>query len=393
MYDFQTVVSKDDSAKWLQMKEWNPNVKEGIIPFTVADMELKHPPELIEGLKEFLDNAILGYAAPTTAYTNSVINWMEKRHNWGIKKEWIIETPGVINAFFSAVGAFTDPGDGVILMSPVYYPFYKAIERNDRKVINNNLVRNTEGSYEIDFQDLEEKAKDPRTKLLLFCSPHNPVGRVWKLEELKKLGEICNKNGVLVLSDEIHFDLIMPGYKHIVYACISNEFAQNCIICTAPSKTFNLAGMQVSNIVIPNENIRRTFLKFLLRTTFHPKLNMLGYKACEIVYTQCDKWLDQLNLHILSNSEIVTNYMKEHLPMIKVTKLEGTYLLWMDFRAFGLDNQKLESIMHHEAQVFFDEGYIFGCNGSGFERMNLACPTKPIIDAMNRLKLTLAKYI
>ena len=393
MYDFQTVVSRDDSAKWLQMKGWNPNIKEGVIPFTVADMELKHPPELIDGLKSFLDDAILGYASPTASYTNSVIQWMDKRHDWQIKKEWLVETPGVITAFFSSVSAFTDPGDGVILMSPVYYPFYKAIERNDRKVMNNNLIRNTDGSYEIDFHDLEEKAKDPKTKLLLFCSPHNPVGRVWKLEELKKIGEICNKNGVLVLSDEIHFDLVMPGYKHIVYASISDEFAQNCIVCTAPSKTFNLAGMQVANIIIPNENIRNTFTNFLLKSSNSLRHNMLGYKACEIVYTQCDKWLDQLNLHIFKNSEIVTNFMKEHFPMIKVTKLEGTYLLWMDFRAIGLEPKKLENILHNEAQVFFDEGYIFGESGNGFERMNLACPTKPIIEAMARLNTTLKKYI
>lgn len=393
MYDFQTKVSRPDSAKWIQMRGWNSNIKDGVIPFTVADMELKHPPELINGLKEFLEDAVLGYAAPTESYIGSVINWMKRRHDWEIKKEWIVGTPGVIHAFFSAVGAFTDPGDGVIVMNPIYYPFYTAVERNGRKVIKNPLIRNESGSYEIDFDDLEAKAKDPRTKLLLFCSPHNPVSRVWTKEELQKLGDICNRNKVLVLSDEIHFDLIMPGYRHTVYASISEEFAQNCIVCTAPSKTFNLAGMQVANIVIPNEKIRNTLTEYMLRSANSLRLNMLGYKACELVYTQCEAWLDELNRQVYKNSEVVTNFFQEKLPAIKVTKLEGTYLLWMDFRALGLEDKKLEEILHHEAQVFFDEGYIFGEGGSGFERMNLACPTGPVIEAMERLEDTLKKYI
>ncbi|QQZ10011.1 MalY/PatB family protein [Heyndrickxia vini] len=387
MYDFETVVNRTNtgSSKWEQMKGWNPNVSEEAIPFSVADMEFKNPPEIIEGLKEYLDSSILGYTQPTENYLKAVCGWMEKRHNWKINSEWIVGSAGVVGAFYSAIRAFSNPGDGIIIMSPVYYPFYSAIELNNRKVVKNPLI-NTGSSYEIDFNDLEMKAKEHTNKILLFCSPHNPTGRVWTKEELEKVGEICLKNNILLISDEIHFDLIMPDHKHTVFASLSDELADNTIVCTAPSKTFNLAGMQTSNIIIPNEDLRETYVKEIQSQGVF-SLNILGYKACEIAYTKCEKWLDELLGLIYHNHLELKKYMEENIPEIKVHDLQGTYLQWMDFNGLGLDKDELEKLMH-ENELFFDEGYVFGEEGNGFERMNLACPTKTMMVGLERLKKT-----
>ncbi|MCM3570954.1 MalY/PatB family protein [Neobacillus mesonae] len=383
-YDFETLVDRSNtgSSKWEQMKKLNPDV-EGIVPYSVADMELKNPPEIIEGLKKYLDEIILGYAVPTKGFYNAVSGWMKKRHNWEIKPEWIVNSSGVVSAFYTAVRAYTNPGDGVIINSPVYYPFYMAIEQNGRNVVKNPLI-NDGNTYVIDYEDLEQKAKDPKNKILLFCSPHNPVGRVWKKEELEKVADICLRNNVLIVSDEIHNDLIMPGYQHTVFAAISEEAANNMIICTAPSKTFNLAGVQASNIIIPNEALREAFQKELASIGFH-QLNIFGYKACEIAYTECEEWLEQLIEHIHHNHVELKKYLAEHLPDVKVYDLEGTYLQWMDFNAYGMANDELEKFMHNEAKVFLDEGYIFGEEADGFERMNIACPTKTMMEGLERL--------
>ena len=388
-YDFTTVVDRSNmgSAKWQQMREWNPEVSPGIVPFSVADMELKNPPEITEGLKNYLDKVILGYTAPTDAYLDAVCAWMQKRHDWAISQEWIIGMPGVVNAFFLAVKALTDEGDGVIIQTPVYYPFYAAAKRNKRTLVKNPLLFTGSG-YVIDYDDLEQKARHPRNKVLLFCSPHNPLGRVWTPEELARVGEICLRNQVLIISDEVHFDLIMPGHKHTVFANIDEELANNMIVCTAPSKTFNLAGLQTSNIIIPSPEIRRRYVQEL-NLNGSGMLNILGYKACEIAYTECEEWLEQLIELIYHNHLQLKEFMAANLPMIKVFDLEGTYLQWMDFRGLGLNQDELERLLHLEAQVFFDEGYVFGPEGAGFERMNLACPTKVIMEALERLAVAI----
>jgi len=390
-YDFKTVVNRHNtgSAKYEQMMEWNPNVGEEIVPFSVADMELKNPPEIIRGLKDYLENTILGYTVPTEDYYKAVIGWMKKRHNWDIEEDWISLSPGVVSAFYAAVREFTDPGDGVILMTPAYYPFYASIERNERALVKNPLIQKKD-RYEIDYQDLEEKAKNPKNKIILFCSPHNPIGRVWKKEELQRVADICLRNNVLILSDEIHNDLVMPGYQHTVMAKLSEEVKDNIIVCTAPSKTFNLAGMQTSNIVIPNSGIKERFDQQAASTGFH-FLNIMGYKACEIAYNQCDEWLEQLIELIQTNHKELKKYMAENLPQIKVYDLEGTYLQWMDFKALGLNKDELEKLMQQEAEVFFDEGYVFGEEGEGYERMNLACPTHTMMEGLKRIKKAVDK--
>lgn len=390
-YDFETVINRFNvgAYKYDQMVSWNTDVAEDVVPFSVADMELKNAPEIREGLKKYIDNNILGYTGPTEGYLNAVCRWMKKRHDWDIKPEWIIQSAGVVSAFYSAIKALTKPGDGVIIMTPCYYPFYSAIELNGRKIVKSPLI-NTGDTYVIDYEDFEKKVKDYKNKILLFCSPHNPVGRVWKKEELEKVADICLKNDVLIISDEIHFDLIMPGYEHTVFAKISEEVANNMIICTAPSKTFNLAGMQTSNIIIPNKKIRDAYLDEVTSNGF-AMLNILGYEACRIAYTECEEWLEQLIELINYNHLELKKFMQENIPEVRVYDIEGTYLQWMDFNALGMDKDELERVMHTEAKVFFDEGYIFGEEGNGFERMNIACPTKIMMAALERIKEALKK--
>lgn len=390
MYDFETLVprSKMGSAKWEEMKKINPSVTEDIVPFSVADMEFKNPPEIMEGLKEYLDEVILGYTLPTDSYYAAVTGWMKRRHNWSIERKSIVLSPGIVAALFTAVRAFLKPGDGVIILTPVYYPFYKSVTTNGCRVVESPLKFNGT-QYEVDFEDLEQKVKDPENKMLLLCNPHNPVGRVWTKEELTRIGHICIDNNVLIVADEIHFDLIMPGYKHTVFANISEEFEQNSITCTAPSKTFNLAGMQTSNIIIANEEIRKRFI-IANQNIGSGALNTLGYKACELAYNKCEKWLDELIEVIEGNRKYFVSFMEENIPEIKPVRMEGTYLQWFDCRGLGMTYKELEHFMTQEVMLFLNEGYVFGHGGEGFERINLACPRHVLEKALINLKKCLS---
>ena len=388
-YDFEQTIARRNvgSGKWDEMTGIVDET-EDIIPFSVADMELRNMPEVIEGLKAFLDSSILGYANPTMAYREAVCRWMERRHGWSVQPEWLVDTPGVIHAFFTAVKAFTEPGDGILLMTPVYYPMYMAAERNGRKVIASSL-RCRDGRYEIDFDDFAEKVRRPDTKLLLLCSPHNPTGRVWTREELTRIGQLCIDHDVLICSDEIHHDLIMPGYHHTMFGSISEAFAQHSLVCTAPSKTFNLAGLQTSNVIIPNEELRQHYVTEMRKGDGNPKCNILGLEGCRLAYTHGDAWLEQLLRLVDTNRQTVEAFLQREFPMVRVTPLEGTYLLWIDFRALGLDAKALDRALREEGKLFFDEGSIFGPEGAGFERWNLACPTSYIQAALPRLKAVL----
>ena len=393
-YDFTTVYKRYGcgSGKWDEMQRENPNVGEDVIPFSVADMEFVEAPEIVEGLKAFLDTTVLGYANATDSYKEAVCAWMKRRPNWDAKPEWILPSHGVVDAFFSAIKCYTNEGDGVMLLTPVYYPMYIGIKVNNRVLVDCPLVERGD-TYEIDFEDFEKKAKDPNTKLFILCSPHNPCGRVWTKEELERIGRICNENHVLVVDDEIHHDLIMPGHTHYVYASLSPEMEQNCLVLTAPSKTFNLAGLQTSNIFVPNEALRREMEAFLKRGSANPKCNILGYKACEIAYSSCGEWLDECIQVIDENRRVITEFMAENFPQIRVCQLQATYLLWMDWNGLGLDYKELERINRQEAGLFFDEGFIFGAQGEGFERWNLACPTSYVVAALKRMKEAYGKYV
>ena len=383
-YDFEHIAPRYNigSQKWDEM-QGNPAVTDDVIPFSVADMEIQTAPEIKQGLKNFIDRHVLGYSgAKNEAYTSAVCSWMKRHHNWEVKPEWMIDTHSVVNAFFMAVRTYTQKGDGVMLFTPVYYPMYKAISINQRKLIESPLINNGT-QWDIDWQDFKAKAELPETKLLILCSPHNPCSRIWTREELTRISEICLANDVFVVSDEIHSDLIMPGYEHVSYGTISEAARENCIVCTAPSKTFNLAGMQLSNIFIPNEYNRRRF-KAEQAGVADFGCSILAYEACRIAYEQGEEWLRQLIDLVYNNQKIVADFMQKYFPQIKLTKIQATYLLWMDLRAFGLSKEELEHRNRRQAALYFDEGYIFGSAGAGFERWNLACPSSYIEKALAR---------
>lgn len=384
-YDFKTAPnrSKLGAEKWMGMLRHNPNVSEDVIPYSVADMEFYNAPELTNGLSEYAKQAIYGYTGETDAYYDAVINYMKKYHNWVIQKEWITPTAGVVPALYHLVNAYTEENDGVIIMRPVYYPFTSSIEDNNRKVINVALLEN-KGIYTIDFDALENAAKREDAKLMILCSPHNPIGRVWTKEELTRVGKICLDNGVILISDEIHFDFVMPGYKHTVMSTISKEIANNTVVCTAPSKSYNLGGIGVSNIIIENKELREKFEKTLYSTGFFG-LNTFAYKTCELVYNECRGWFDELLEVINDNRILVENYLKENLPEIKVSPLEGTYLMWLDCRDLNIDEKALEKLML-ENDLYLDEGYIFGDEGKCFERWNIACPSDKLLSGLERFK-------
>lgn len=386
-YDFETVLDRYDngSVKWNLMKKKKPQVGRGIVPFSIADMEFKNPPEIVEALKDCLDQGVLGYQTAEPSWYEAVTGWTRRRYGWETRPEWFYTTPGIVNALYHGVAAFTEEGDGVIVMPPVYYPFYKAVEENGRRLVRCPLIEGENLRYSIDCEKLEELASKPENRLLILCNPHNPVGRVWTREELMEVSRICLKHQVFVISDEIHCDLIMPGNTFTSFASLSEETEKNTMTCMAPSKTFNLAGLQASCVIIPDQERRRRLKAQMAKVSFEGRVNALGYKAMEAAYTKCDAWLDEAIQVIWENHRTLKQFMEERLPEIRTAKLQGTYLQWMDLRAFGWTPERQEEIMT-EADLFFDEGILFGPEGKGFERMNLACPKSVLLDALSRLE-------
>ena len=384
-YDFTTRINRQpqNSSKWQGMRKHNPEVPEGIVPLSVADMELKNPPEITEGLKQFLDNRILGYTDAGEDYYTETVNWMQRRHHWTIDKDWLVLLPGVVTAINVAVRAFVQPREKVAILTPVYYPFKKAIEACGCRTVTSSLI-NQDGVYSINFEDLETKLADPNVKMLIFCSPHNPIGRVWTKEELMKVGELCLKHDILIVSDEIHFDLILPGHEHTVFASLSKELSDRMIVCTSVSKTFNLAGMQCSNIVISNPDLRAAY-KATMSCYINGHLNIMAYEAATLAYRHCEGWLDELLELLETNRKTAVDFFAEHFPKAIVSPLEGTYLLWVDLRVYFTDQNEQEEFMTKKALLFLDEGYLFGEEGSGFERINLACPTSLLKESLMRL--------
>lgn len=384
-YDFTTRINRQpqNSSKWQGMRKHNPEVPEGIVPLSVADMELKNPPEITEGLKQFLDNRILGYTDAGEDYYTETVNWMQRRHHWTIDKDWLVLLPGVVTAINVAVRAFVQPREKVAILTPVYYPFKKTIEACGCRTVTSSLI-NQDGVYSINFEDLETKLADPNVKMLIFCSPHNPIGRVWTKEELMKVGELCLKHDILIVSDEIHFDLILPGHEHTVFASLSKELSDRMIVCTSVSKTFNLAGMQCSNIVISNPDLRAAY-KATMSCYINGHLNIMAYEAATLAYRHCEGWLDELLELLETNRKTAVDFFAEHFPKAIVSPLEGTYLLWVDLRAYFTDQNEQEEFMTKKALLFLDEGYLFGEEGSGFERINLACPTSLLKESLMRL--------
>lgn len=385
-YNFDEIIDRKgtNSAKWSKELLEQRFGDGELLPLWIADMDFKCPKPVVDALVERAKHGIYGYSERTSPYYQSIINWNKRRNNWEIKKEWILFTPGIVSALNLLVQTFSFPGDKVIIQNPVYHPFNAAILNNGRH-IQYNPLKHENGRYTMDYKDLEEKAKDPRVKIFILCSPHNPVGRVWTKEELTKLGEICIKNNIIVISDEIHSDLILKGYRYTPFATISEEFAQHSVTCTAPSKTFNLAGLQTSSIIIPNERLRADFSQ-PLESNHITNPNAFGIVALRTAYNEGEEWLEQVLEYLNKNACFIEKFVEEKMPEVKYTKPEGTYLAWLDFAAIGKDEKELEIIIQKKAKVALDEGYIFGKGGERFERINFACPQSILEKALDRIE-------
>ena len=343
-----------------------------ILPFWVADMDFRTPAPVIDALKVRAEHGIFGYTQVKDDYFAVLQNWFRTRHDWTVERRDLILTPGVVFAIATAIRAFTKVGDAVLIQQPVYYPFANMIRQNERVIVDNPL-RLIEGRYEIDFADFEQKIIEHRVKLFILCSPHNPVGRVWTRAELEQLAAVCLRHNVIVVADEIHEEFVRPGFRHVPFVSLSEEAAATTITCTSPSKTFNLAGLQISNIFIRNAQLRRRFKEELSRTGYDEP-NTLGLTGAKAAYEHGAEWLTQLLAYIEENHARTKSFLAAQLPKVQIIDPEGTYLLWLDFRAYGLSDEALNEKIIREAHLWLDDGPIFGAGGSGFQRINIACP-------------------
>ena len=359
-----------------------------ILPFWVADMDFRAPASVITALKERADHGVFGYTQVKDDYFTVLQNWFQTRHNWTIERRDLIVTPGVVFAVAAAIRTFTNPNDSVLIQPPVYYPFANMIRQNDRTLIDNPLhLRN--GHYEIDFEDFEQKIVAHKIKLFILCSPHNPVGRVWTRAELEQLAAICLRHNVIVVADEIHEEFVRPGFRHIPFASLSEETAAITLTCTSPSKTFNLAGLQISNIFIRNEELRRRFKEELSRTGYDEP-NTLGLAGAKAAYEHGAAWHTQLLAYLEETHVRAKEFIAAHLPKVKLIEPEGTYLLWLDFSAYGLADEALNEKIIRDAHLWLDDGPIFGAGGSGFQRINIACPWATLEQGLKNLAVAFA---
>jgi cystathionine beta-lyase len=367
--------------------------REDVLPMWVADMDFPVAQPIVEALNKRVEHDFYGYTQPGSSVIEAVVDRMQRKFNWKIQPEWVVFTPGVVPALHTAVRAFTHPGDEVILQEPVYYPFFPAVTSSGCQIVNNEL-KLIDGRYEMDYEDLEGKfnlrtgmrSSPSRVKAIILCNPHNPVGRLWNREELTRMGEIVIRHGAIVISDEIHCEILFKGYEHTPFASISEEFEQNCVVCMAPSKTFNLAGLGASSIIIPNKKLRDDFVN--AKAGILPGPNLFGLTALEAAYRLGDDWLEQLLDYLQGNLDITIEYFETRIPKIKVIKPQGTYLIWLDCRELGMDAMALRSFMREKARVGFDDGFLFGAGGAGFQRMNIACPRAILKEALMRIEAT-----
>ena len=385
--DFDTVIERRNTRSLKYDFAVERGMSEDILPMWVADMDFKTSSYIEDALAERVREGVFGYSEVKTPYFEIVRDWMVKRHGWQPQEEWLVKTPGVVTALAMAVKAYTEPGDAVLIQLPVYYPFAEVIEDNGRRVVSNTLYRGEDNRYHMDFEDFEEKIVQHKVKLFLLCNPHNPVGRVWTAEELTRLGDLCVKHGVIVVSDEIHEDFVFQG-KQQVFAGLKKEYEERCIVCTSPSKTFNLATMVLSNIFIPNRDLRKRFRKQLDGAGIS-QLGVMGLIACETAYSRGEEWYLAMHAYVRGNIVYVKNYVEQNLPGVTMTEHEGTYLVWLDFSGTGLSETKLEDMIVNRAKLWLDGGTMFGESGKGFQRINVACPRSILEEAMGRLKKAL----
>lgn len=384
LYDFDTVIDRlpTSSSKWSYRKQRTG--VEDVIPMWIADMDFACAPEIVEAIKARAAHPIYGYTVRTDAWYNGLINWMKKRHDWsGIQRDWICFSPGVVAGFNMTIQAYSHPGDKVILQPPVYYPMKNAIFNNGRQMVENPL-KIVNGRYVMDYEDLEKKI-DGRTKMIILCSPHNPVGRVWTRSELEQLVEVCERKDIVIVSDEIHLDLILGKIKHTPTAIVSEKAMQRTVTLVAPSKTFNVAGLTNSAAIIPNKKLRDAFLNVLQNNSVGGG-NIFGAVAQEAAYAHGEPWLEELLAYLRGNLKYFEDFLAEKIPVLKVYPLEGTYLAWVDCTSLGMDDASLKEFMLKKAKLWFDEGTMFGSGGSMFMRINIACPRSMLKMALERLE-------
>jgi len=377
-YDFDKIINRygTNSLKYDFADERGK--PDGILPLWVADMDFPAPPEVLADIQKAAEHGIFGYTETKEGYDNAVCGWFRKRFGYDVIPSEIVKTPGIVFALAQMIRAYTKPSDSVIIQTPVYYPFYDVIRDNDRNLVTNPLVCK-DGKYFMDFDDFERKVAAHNVKLFILCSPHNPVGRVWTRNELETLNEICKKHGIIIVSDEIWCDFVY-SHTHTIFGHIN----ENAVICTAPSKTFNLAGLQVSNIFIKNPELRRK-LKLSIRQSGYSQLNTLGLAACKSAYLHGGEWVEQLNEYLAGNIALVREFLQNHIPKIKLIEPEGTYLLWLDCRELGLPQSELDNLITNKAKLWLSNGTTFGADGEGFMRINIACPRATLKTALKRL--------
>ncbi len=364
---------------------------EGLLSLWVADMDFRTPSCVTDALVEKSRHGIFGYSESREDYIEVLQSWFHTRFGWDIKPQWLVKTPGVVYAIAMAIRALTEKGDAVIIQQPVYYPFTETINVNERKLIVNQLVYE-DGAYRMDFDDFEDNVVRHGVKLFILCSPHNPVGRVWTRDELLRLGDICVKHDVVVVSDEIHADFVYTGHQHHVFASLKPDFADISITCTAPSKTFNLAGLQISNIFIPNAHLRAKFRQEIGRSGYS-QLNIMGIIACKAAYRDGSPWLEELKTYLAGNLNLLRCELQEHIPGIQLIETQGTYLPWLDCSALGLSDKALDDFIVHKAKLWLDAGTMFGSGGEGFQRINIACPRSLLKQALDQLAQAIDEHL
>lgn len=383
-----------DRTQYPSMKWSKPHIQEffgndNALPFWVADMDFQAPEVVMDAIIERAKHGVYGYEFKKDTYFDSLLSWYAMRHGWQIERDHIEDCPGVLNAVTVLINQHSEAGDGIIVQPPVFFEFRMVIKSNDRQLVKNPL-KLVDSRYEMDFDDLEEKAADPNNKMLIICNPHNPVGRVWTKDELTRVGEICGRHGVLVISDEIHGDLSYPPHQYTPFASLSEEIAQNCAVCLSPAKTFNIPGMIDAIAIIPSETYREKFHDFAHRYQTN-KINVFASAAIEAGYANGAGWLDELLVYLSENVAFMQSYLAEHIPQVKLIEPEGTYLVWIDFRDLGMDAKALESFLAREAGLALNAGYWFGREGAGFARMNIACPRSTLEEALSRLRNAISK--
>mgnify|MGYP004571543009 FL=1 len=383
-YDFTTLPDRWDTGaeKYELMKERCPDVPRGIVPFSVADMDLLPPPELAEGICDFMTGRVFGYTRTPEAYITTFQRWMRRRHGVDIPAQWVIDADSVLGAMHQMIRAFTRPGDGIVDMTPAYPPFLDAPELLNRRRLDCPMVLGDNRRYTIDFTLLEELCSREDTAMLIFCNPHNPVGRVWERRELEQVADICLRHGVFIISDEIHADLILPGHTFTSMASLEEKYLRNCAVSTSATKTFNIAAIKGAAVVMADEE---------RRSRYHAcrgdsGRDILSYAACIAAWERCEGWLDQLLTLLDGNFRLLADFCRTHLPEVGVTPLEATYLPWLDFRFLGMTPEEQERFMGEQARCFFTEGYHFGAAGRGFERWSIACPAHVLQEGLERME-------